>query len=43
MNLKCLIGFHKWAKLGGPQNYGGGKFAQSYVCMVCRKTKKAVG
>ena len=39
MNLKCLFGFHRWIKLGGPRNTGGGKFEQRYKCTRCYKVK----
>jgi len=42
MNLKCLLGFHRWSKLGGPRNVGDGKFKQSFVCTVCSKTKSMI-
>jgi len=38
MKLKCLLG-HKWEKFGGPQNRGGGKFEQKYICIKCKKIK----
>jgi len=38
-NLKCLFGFHKWTKLGGPKNVGGGTFEQRYRCTRCYKVK----
>ncbi|MEF8847629.1 MAG: hypothetical protein V5A68_00655 [Candidatus Thermoplasmatota archaeon] len=43
MNLKCLFGFHKWKKYGGPTNIGGGKFEQKYICDRCDKIKRKKG
>ena len=40
MKLKCFFGFHKWKKLGGPINVGGGKFEQKYICDLCKKIKR---
>lgn len=40
--IKCLLGFHKWQKYGGPTNVGGGKFKQTYVCERCKKMKVKV-
>ncbi len=40
MNIKCLFGFHRWKKFGGPKNVGGGKFEQKYVCERCRKIRR---
>jgi len=42
MKIKCFFGFHKWEKYMGPQNRGGGKFAQKYICNRCRKIKEVV-
>ncbi len=42
VNLKCLLGFHKWEKFMGPQNKGNGKFAQEYICKRCRKIKEVI-
>ena len=42
MKLKCLIGLHRWSKLGGPHNVGGGKFKQSLICVECKKTKQMI-
>lgn len=39
MNFKCLFGFHKWTKLGGPRNVGEGTFEQRYRCIRCYKVK----
>ncbi len=39
MNAKCLLGFHKWQKYGGPSNVGGGKFEQKFKCSKCGKIK----
>jgi len=39
MNVKCILGFHKWQKFGGPSNVGGGKFEQRYKCEKCGKIK----
>ena len=30
MNLRCIIGLHKYAKFLGPENIGGGRFRQRY-------------
>jgi len=40
MNLKCLFGFHKWEKFGGPINVGGGKFEQKPICKKCKRIKR---
>ncbi len=37
--LKCLFGFHKWVKFGGPHNLGTGEFEQRYICERCKKIK----
>ena len=37
MGLKCIFTGHKWKKLGGPKNVGGGKFEQRIVCSKCGK------
>ncbi len=39
MNLKCLLGMHRWAKQGGPTKRAGGRFEQRYVCAKCGKAK----
>ena len=39
MNFKCILGLHKWTKLGGPRNVGGGTFEQRYKCTQCYKVK----
>ena len=36
MKLGCS---HDWDKYMGPQNTGGGEFAQKYICLRCRKIK----
>ena len=33
---------HKWEKLGGPQNVGGGKFRQFLICKSCGKIKRVI-
>lgn len=43
MNIKCIIGLHKWAKLMGVENMGDGRFMQRYKCDVCGKVKRKVG
>ncbi|MEE9323869.1 MAG: hypothetical protein V3U72_04990 [Candidatus Aenigmarchaeota archaeon] len=43
MNLKCLFGFHRLEKLGGPRSRGGGKFEQAFICSKCRKVKSIIG
>ncbi len=40
--FSCLIGIHKWKKFMGPQNIGGGKFAQKYKCVNCEKVKREI-
>jgi len=42
MNIKCLLGFHKWEKYCGPKNVGGGKFEQKYICNKCKKIKREI-
>jgi len=42
MNLKCLFGFHKWEKYGGPNNAGDGKFEQKFICKICNKMKSKI-
>ncbi|MFH1510709.1 MAG: hypothetical protein ABIF10_03380 [Candidatus Woesearchaeota archaeon] len=42
MNLKCLFGFHKWEKYGGPINRGNGMFEQKLVCTRCRKIRRHI-
>ena len=41
--IMCFFGFHKWEKLGGPQNVGKGKFKQLLICKSCGKTKRFIG
>ena len=40
--IGCFFGFHKWEKLGGPQNVGKGKFKQFLICKSCGKTKRVI-
>lgn len=42
MNWRCLIGFHKWVRLGGASNVGSGKFKITLVCEICRKTDSII-
>jgi hypothetical protein len=42
MNIKCVLGFHNWEKLGGPTNVGGGRFMQRLICTACKKTKHRI-
>ena len=42
MNIKCLFGFHRWQKLGGPNNRGNGTFEQKLICEDCKKIKSHI-
>jgi len=42
MGFKCLFKGHKWVKIGGPTNIGGGKFRQELKCTLCGKRKMHV-
>lgn len=39
MNWKCLLGQHKWSKVGGASNMGHGKFRVRARCVKCGKHK----
>ena len=41
MNIKCLLGFHKWEKYMGYENVGSGKFRQRYNKKSIRPPKKS--
>lgn len=43
MNLRCMLGLHKYSKFLGPENIGGGRFRQRYKCIVCGKIKERLG
>ncbi|MEM2865666.1 MAG: AN1-type zinc finger domain-containing protein [Candidatus Hadarchaeales archaeon] len=40
--LKCILGIHRWTKVGGPSRLGKGKFVQKYICEKCGKIKSRV-
>jgi hypothetical protein len=40
MNFQCVIGFHKWITLGGPNRLDEVKFEQKYKCERCFKIKR---
>jgi len=39
MKIKCILKGHKWEKVGGPMNKGGGGFEQKLRCIRCGKIK----
>ena len=40
--IKCIFGFHNWGKFMGPENIGGGKFKQKYICIRCKHIKAII-
>ena len=42
MKIKCLLGMHKWQKVGGLHKVGGAKFEQMWRCSNCGKVKYTV-
>lgn len=40
MNLNCLFSRHKWMKVGGPRNAGGGRHTQTLKCTVCGELRE---
>ena len=42
MIFRCVVGFHRYEKLLGPDSAGCGKFLQRYKCKVCEKVKHVI-
>jgi hypothetical protein len=42
INWNCLIGKHKWTRIGGAINIGDGLFKIIVKCKMCNKIKELI-